>query len=320
MAEIVLGVGTSHTPQINIPWDKWDLLREKDENDKRMDYQALLKQAKPGLEGELTSEKWRQRDTAAQRGVKVLGDVLKQVNPDVVLIFGDDQQEQFHDNNMPMLSIYHGETFKVRNSRENGRQRPAWAEAEHERLPSEDKEYPAAPELAGYLLEALTLDEFDVARTNELRSDIGIGHAFAFLHRRVWPDTDVPVMPFMVNTYYPPNQPTAKRCYKLGQSVRRAIKAWPSDARVAIMASGGLSHVILEEDLDRITVDALQHKDSERLCALPRNKMKGGTSEILNWVALAGAVEPMQMTLVDYVPAYRSPASTGCGMGFAYWQ
>ena len=86
------------------------------------------------------------------------------------------------------------------------------------------------------------------------------------------------------------------------------------------MASGGLSHIIMDEELDLVTVDALVHKDSERLCSLPREKMKGGTSEILNWVAVAGAVESMDVTLVDYVPGYRSPAETGCGMAFAYWQ
>jgi hypothetical protein len=85
------------------------------------------------------------------------------------------------------------------------------------------------------------------------------------------------------------------------------------------MASGGLSHVVIDEELDGITLDALQRKDREALWRLPREKMRGGTSEILNWVALAGAVEPMKMTLVDYVTTYRSPAGTGCGMGFAYW-
>ena len=65
---------------------------------------------------------------------------------------------------------------------------------------------------------------------------------------------------------------------------------------------------------DNMPTFAIYHGES-----LPRQKLRGGTSEILNWVALAGAVEPMQMKLVDYVPSYRSPAATGCGMAFAYW-
>ena len=52
---------------------------------------------------------------------------------------------------------------------------------------------------------------------------------------------------------------------------------------------------------------------------LPRELLKGGTSEILNWVALDGAVGPLKMTLIDYIPGYRSRPSTGCAMAFAYW-
>jgi hypothetical protein len=86
------------------------------------------------------------------------------------------------------------------------------------------------------------------------------------------------------------------------------------------MASGGLSHVVIDEALDRQVIEALTHKRYERLNDLPRDKLHGGTSEILNWVALAGAVEPMEMTMVDYVTTYRSPAGTGCGMAFAHWR
>jgi hypothetical protein len=86
------------------------------------------------------------------------------------------------------------------------------------------------------------------------------------------------------------------------------------------MASGGLSHVVIDEELDRQVIEALTRKRHERLYDIPRDKLRGGTSEILNWVALAGAVEPMEMTLLDYVTTYRSPAGTGCGMAFAYWR
>jgi hypothetical protein len=85
------------------------------------------------------------------------------------------------------------------------------------------------------------------------------------------------------------------------------------------MASGGLSHTIIEEDLDQQVINALIEKDVDTLCALPRERLIRGTSEIRNWVSLAGAMEPVDMTLVDYVPCYRSPASTGCAMAFATW-
>jgi 3-O-methylgallate 3,4-dioxygenase len=47
--------------------------------------------------------------------------------------------------------------------------------------------------------------------------------------------------------------------------------------------------------------------------------LNSGTSEIRNWIATAGAVEHLDMKLIDYVPCYRSPAGTGCAMGFAEW-
>jgi 3-O-methylgallate 3,4-dioxygenase len=80
-----------------------------------------------------------------------------------------------------------------------------------------------------------------------------------------------------------------------------------------------LSHVIIDEELDKIVIDALRNKNGEALWRLPREKLRGGTSEILNWVALAGVAESMELKYLEYVTTFRSPAATGCGMGFAYW-
>ena len=127
------------------------------------------------------------------------------------------------------------------------------------------------------------------------------------------------MVPVMVNTYYPPNQPTPKRCYAFGQAVRKAIESWNNNQRVAVVASGGLSHVVIDEEIDAMVIDGLKNKKPEVLFRLPREKLRGGTSEILNWVALAGAMEDRELKYFEYVTTYRSPAATGCGMGFAYW-
>jgi hypothetical protein len=317
MAKIILGVGTSHSPQMSIPWTQWNLLREKDETDGRLNYPALLKRAKPGIEQELTQEKWQKRYDACQKAIGVLGSVLRQANPDVIVVFGDDQHEQFLDDNMPAFAIYHGKSISV--LKHSSRNAAAWKTAEENSWAETANEYRTAWELAEHLIVSLTADEFDVARCNRLREGVGVGHAFSFLYRRIWPGGALPMVPVMLNTYYPPNQPTPKRCYALGQALRRAIESWGSDTRVAVMASGGLSHVVIDEELDQVTIDAMLHKDRARLCSLPREKLHGGTSEILNWVALAGAMEPLEMKLLDYVTTYRSPAGTGCGMAFAQW-
>ncbi len=320
MAKIIMGIGTSHSPQLSVPWTQWRLLREKDETDPRLNYPALLqsmRRSEQDIERELTEEKWQRRYDACQKAIATLGTTLRQANPDLVVVFGDDQHEQFYDDNLPSFAVYHGKSLPV--VKHSGRNPAAWKDAEERGWAETASEYRSAWELAEHLIASLTMDEFDVARCNRLREEIGVGHAFSFLYRRIWPGGAVPVLPVMINTYYPPNQPTPKRCYALGQAVRRAIESWGADVRVAVMASGGLSHMVIDEKLDQITLEALMQKDRGRLCSLPREKLRGGTSETLNWVALAGAVEPMAMKLIDYVPTYRSPAGTGVGMAFAQW-
>ena len=319
MARVVIGVGSSHSPQLSIRAKDWaKLLGDKDKTDPRLNYQALLQKARPGLEQELTPERFAERDQACLTGIETLGAALRQADADVVVVFGDDQQEQFHDDNMPMFAIYHGKEVPV--VKHNNLRPAAWKDAEEKGWAETLPQYQAGFDLANHLIRALTDAEFDIARCNKLRPEIGVGHAFSFLYRRILPGSKVPIVPLMVNTYYPPNQPTPKRCYALGQAVRKGIESWPTDARVALLASGGLSHVVIDEEIDAMTIDGLKNKRPEVLYRLPRERLKGGTSEILNWVALAGAMEGRDLKYFEYVTTYRSPAGTGCGMGFAYWQ
>jgi aromatic ring-opening dioxygenase catalytic subunit (LigB family) len=128
-------------------------------------------------------------------------------------------------------------------------------------------------------------------------------------------------VPITVNAFYPPNQPSNRRCFKLGEAIRGAIESWDPTKKVAIMASGGLSHFIIDEELDHMALDAMARRDEEALAALPRDRMmKLGTTETLNWITLSGAMTNEKMTLVDYVPCYRTEAGTGCAMAFAYWE
>jgi len=318
MAKVVIGIATSHSPQLSIRAVDWDHLLKKDQTDPRLDYPALVKKAKSGLEAELTPEKFRQRDEACLKAIKNLGDALQKAKADVVVVLGDDQHEQFYEDNMPMFAIYHGNGVPV--VTHTGRNPAGWKNAEERGWADTAPEYECASDLADHLICALTEAEFDIARCNKLRAEIGVGHAFSFLYRRVLPGSKIPIVPVMVNTYYPPNQPTPKRCYAFGQAVRKAIESWNSEKRVALMASGGLSHVVIDEEIDQMVIDGLKNKKPEVLFRLPRERLWGGTSEILNWLALAGAMEDRELKYFEYVTTYRSPAATGCGMGFAYWQ
>ena len=84
---------------------------------------------------------------------------------------------------------------------------------------------------------------FDITQNKELkplgRPKRGLGHAFTRPTMKVTPKLDVPIIPLHVNCYFPP-MPSARKCYELGQAIAGALQDRPE--RVAIMASGGLSH------------------------------------------------------------------------------
>jgi 3-O-methylgallate 3,4-dioxygenase len=87
------------------------------------------------------------------------------------------------------------------------------------------------------------------------------------------------------------------------------------------MASGGLSHFRVDEELDTEVVRALRDNDLATLATLEPHRLQGGSSEIRNWICVAAAVAEAGLALdwLEYVPAYRSRALTGVGLGFARW-
>ncbi len=94
----------------------------------------------------------------------------------------------------------------------------------------------------------------------------------------------------------------------------------PSRERVGIIASGGLSHFTVDEDLDRSVLQACRTGDGEALGSIPLAKLNSGNSEIRNWIVMAGAAGGLECEWQEYVPLYRTPAGTGCGMAFAAWK
>ncbi len=93
----------------------------------------------------------------------------------------------------------------------------------------------------------------------------------------------------------------------------------PTEARVGIAASGGLSHFTVDEELDRMVLDALSARDATTLTGLPLAKLEAGSSEIRNWICAGGALEELGLDWSDYIPGYRSAAGTGTGIAFATW-
>jgi 3-O-methylgallate 3,4-dioxygenase len=130
----------------------------------------------------------------------------------------------------------------------------------------------------------------------------------------------VPIVPVALNTYFPPNQPRPRRCYELGQGIAKAVRSFKGSARVGILGSGGLSHFAVDEELDRLVLDACRGKDAIALSTIDPARLNSGSSEIRNWITVAGACEHLDTAWQEYIPCYRSAAGTGCGMGFAVWR
>src|SRR5207302_8817743 len=170
----------------------------------------------------------------------------------------------------------------------------AVARAEADRTPPVYTQYPGHPELGRHIIERVVAEGFDVAQLKKLSvGEIGVNsapHAFGFVYRRLMRDRVVPHVPIFVNTFYPPNQPPAGRCFDFGRGLARAIASWPQDWKVAVIASGGLTHFVVDEAFDRCVLDALQKGDAAKLSSLPESMFQSGTSEIKNWIAVAGAM------------------------------
>lgn len=328
MADIVLGLGSSHSPQLSTPPDLWLTYGEGDKRHQELwaadgkpyTFEELLATAdRSVIEKELTADKFQTRYNACQQGIAALGTTLEESAPDIVVMIGDDQLELFNEGNMPAVLVYWGETIRsvplpVPDSAPAHRKANAWGWN-----PDREIDYPVTAGLGRHLIEYLVDQRFDVAHSRRLPAGQGMGHAFGYLYQRILRQKPIPALPIMVNTYYPPNQVTPQRCYELGRAVRAAVQEWPGAERVAVVASGGLSHFVIDEDLDHRVLEAMRNRDADALFTIPRAKLNSGNSEIRNWIAVAGAVEHLDMQVVDYVPCYRSPAGTGCAMGFATW-
>ncbi len=322
MAEIVLGLGASHGPTIQSLPEDWLRLGQKDMADPRYDFDAVLAAASPDIKNELAPEKLQERYEAIQRAIKSLSAVLQEAAPDAIVCISNPHGVAPQDRMEPVFGMYmsHTESRIERSGHQTSARRQA-VESQPTFVGQQVEPYATCPELADQLMHCLIADGVDVASCFQSDPTAGIEGPFTFAYDMFLPDRSTPVVPFLLSRYLP-HQATSARCYAVGQSIRRAIESWDSDMRVAIMASGGLSHQIIDEELDRLVIDALLHKDVETLSYLPREQLNRapGTPEILNWVVLAGAVDPLDMTLIDYLPCYRSLAGTGHGVTLAYWQ
>jgi len=229
------------------------------------------------------------------------------LRPDVFILVGDDQHENLVDDNMPPFTIFMGDEAEASVSLRYLNQ----SKSENRTT------YRVHSKMAKALIDGLMDEGFDPSYSRKTRYDGGLGHAFARVLKFLNPDASCPIIPIMVNTYYPP-APSAKRCATFGRALAGVLKRFSDDERVIIVGSGGLSHTKIDEKLDQDFMRALEQNDQEYMAAMPAHLLVEGTSEIRNWIVTAAAADrPGKM--IEYQPLYRTTTGVGCAMGFAHW-
>jgi hypothetical protein len=246
--------------------------------------------------------------------------VLDEFRPDVVVIWGDDQHENFVDDVIPPFCVLAYDQIEARHRARDGAAN-VWGEG-----PDTVFRYAGHRTAAKYLATRLLEQDIDVAYAYKPLHHPGLAHAF--LNTLLFFDYDRagfpwPVVPFQVNCYgrrviaqkgyrgslanplpdsaLDPPSPSPKRCMQLGAATARAMRESPW--RVALLASSSWSHAFLTDKnhqlypdipADRRLYEALATADWETWRKTPLAAIEAsGQQEMLNWFALAGAMEEL---------------------------
>jgi len=207
---------------------------------------------------------------------------LGEQRPDVVVLFYNDHGLNFFLDKMPTFAI--GAASEYHNADEG------WGIPTLAPLRGE-------PELSWHLIEALVEKEFDIVSCQEMLVD----HACTLPLKLFWPDGECPVtvVPICINTVQFP-LPKASRVYALGRAVGEAIRSWDSDKKVAVIASGGLSHQLdgeragfINKAFDLQFLDSLQSNPQwATQFSIHEIVEQAGTQgvELLQWLAMRAAL------------------------------
>ncbi len=218
--------------------------------------------------------------------MRELGTILDQTKPDVLIFMGSDHLETFSMTCLPTFAIVAGSTAVAE-----------YAGHEFER--------PIHRELAEHLLDQLVRSGFDMTYSE----DALLGHTYAVPFDLILADREIPVVPFHTNVYLPP-LPSPRRCEALGRRVAEIMRSRPE--RVAILASGGMSHFPGTErypkpeyDFDYWLLGELEKGNTDALLDLTVEQLdEVGNTELLNWAAMFGAIGRQPGELLQYTPTW----------------
>ncbi len=226
---------------------------------------------------------------------------LAQVKPDVAIVTYNDHVTSFFFDHYSAFALGIGQRYEAAD--EGGGPRG---------LPGID----GHPALAAHIGASLMAEEFDMSFFQGKPLDHGAFSPLSVLwdHAEGWP---VSIVPLQMGVLQFPI-PSARRFYKLGQALRRAIESFPQDLRVVIVATGGLSHQVHGEragfnntpwDMQFLE---LFEQDPERLASLTHAELAelGGVegAEVLMWLTMRGALSSQVKKLHQ---AYYLPSMTG---------
>ena len=148
-----------------------------------------------------------------------------EMRPDIAIVVYNDHGSSFFFDKYPTFALGAADLYPVGDE--------GWG-----RRPLPD--FPGDAAFSWHLAESLVYGEFDITLCQELAVEHGfmVPMHLCFDNDGGWP---VKTVPLAVNVIQHP-LPTAARCWKLGQAIRRAVESFPGEARVVVLGTGGMSH------------------------------------------------------------------------------
>ena len=254
---------------------------------------AALTAHAPLITGKPEVSKPEQRDRL-YAGFREAGRRLHAARPDLLVMFVNDHLQNFAYDNLPAFCIGLAGSYEA----------PSEGGAAFMRIPA--RTLHGNPEWAMALLEAGLAAGIDFAYSHDIESWDELSVPLHFL----MPDGEVPLVTVYTNCAAPP-LPTPRRCHQVGAFVGDFIRARPSGERVALVATGGISHWVgtpetgrINPEFDLRVLDHVARGDIEPLTRLTWEEIErdggNGGQEIRNWIALLGAVPGWKGDVLAY--------------------